>query len=1338
MKTVNRILLIILAIVSIFVAFAITVFFIVFPSNSSSALTSVVNMINPLGDDFKISIGSLDEGALDSVSINSLVVDSDDASQIQIDNVKLSIGLMDLMKLKNAKEYQEVKVDVSGADVILTEDLLRKYLPQNVVEVVSENTATSSNNSEIVSEVVSEQKEEVGSFENVCFDVSVKDLNASLNFQGNDFKLDNADVLIKYQNGQISDITVESKKLSGSISFIGSEVVLEDVQVYGQDLNNLNFSLGRVATQYNENDVLISNVSGSYKPNEIVVNLEGLQYDGFPVVRKADAVYSNEVFDGTIHFDQFESSVKYNTSSKEFYASVFFEDFILSEYRELVLKYVPQINWMILDTTALNGNCTVEGILDFTQPVLNFNSNLSFSDIPLNDKLYNFDFAIGGEYQRNQISFNSLVLDLTEYKLIFNGVFNLDSFLPVGNLSVVTNNTQLGSVDFDLIDGNYCYKIHTSTFENIVISGDASYDSQKQLISSNAQIDTGLQSFPLGIRLSLSNQSIQVNGENVFFDGNLKDSILFGELEIKDFIFELNENFALTNSGIYKGQFDLKTHDYSGSIDGFEILVSDIATVGFNVNVVNQNIKFSNLSVGVGETDFFFDGEAEITYEFMIDFLKNPEKISFVFDFNRRGTNQYLKGSFFDLAYNAQLDLFWGTNLKVDLLGNMGNGFFAHCNIGDVVFEAKYIDKEIILFDGQGSIGSFSLNDFYFDVDYYKRTLNGFVVIHNTLDNHEGPVNRHARIDFTGKLDSINLSAFSIDNIDAVAEVDVALSDAYIGEDFPIKDNKFNLSYSNHELKIVGDLINGSYNNKTKYFDIDVNKNLIFGFNASGIIGEELDLYAKDLYIPLDIINQFINWPFFHAYSGNLTGDLLVKGSPKDPSFYGMLYCSVFDMGLFWIPFQRLSLKGLSISLIDHDITLAPLNLIGQSSLDGRIYNATFDAKLSLDNWTVSELNMNLGIHDKPIDFWLPIKSNNREINFNGDVLGDMNFSIQNGAFTVTAKLFAENSILSLKFPEYTPDWYYDFSVLSSADMDITTGKNVDFYYPNKDNYLLTFTTEENNNVHFVFDSISNKLTANGKFLFKTGEIYYFKNSFKISEGSLAIGQKPFAGNELDFTINLRAKLREYDSNGVPNDIFLVLNNSSLENLNPKLEASTGISENQIVQLLGQAVVNSDTQVTPSSVASLAVTATNTAIKLGLIDFDNDLMNSLSSSIKDSLKLDIFSIRSPIIEKIIVEALPGENNNISLLSRYLNGTSLFAGKYLMNDTFAKMTVLLRSNDKNSKNGNFISDDLSLDLEFSFDWDNPVGSFSVFIQPNELSVVNFLDTIGFSYTKTFKF
>ena len=125
-------------------------------------------------------------------------------------------------------------------------------------------------------------------------------------------------------------------------------------------------------------------------------------------------------------------------------------------------------------------------------------------------------------------------------------------------------------------------------------------------------------------------------------------------------------------------------------------------------------------------------------------------------------------------------------------------------------------------------------------------------------------------------------------------------------------------------------------------------------------------------------------------------------------------------------------------------------------------------------------------------------------------------------------------------------------------------------------------------------------------------------------------------------------------------------------------------------------------------------------------------------AIKMVLKAQDMAMCKRFGQNFLIDALPGSDSvTISPLARYLNNTSVFIGKYLADDMFLQAMLHLSAVNPRSTKPNdspFLVNDLSLQFELSFEWENPLCTFTVFSQPNELSLIDFLDTIGLSVTK----
>ena len=89
---------------------------------------------------------------------------------------------------------------------------------------------------------------------------------------------------------------------------------------------------------------------------------------------------------------------------------------------------------------------------------------------------------------------------------------------------------------------------------------------------------------------------------------------------------------------------------------------------------------------------------------------------------------------------------------------------------------------------------------------------------------------------------------------------------------------------------------------------------------------------------------------------------------------------------------------------------------------------------------------------------------------------------------------------------------------------------------------------------------------------------------------------------------------------------------------------------------------------------------------------------------------------------------------------YLDGTTLYMGKYLTPDIYLEAMVHLAADRNNGVENttSFLTSDLSLDTEISLEWENPLCTVQIFTQPSSLNAFEFFDTLGFALSKRFVF
>ena len=129
----------------------------------------------------------------------------------------------------------------------------------------------------------------------------------------------------------------------------------------------------------------------------------------------------------------------------------------------------------------------------------------------------------------------------------------------------------------------------------------------------------------------------------------------------------------------------------------------------------------------------------------------------------------------------------------------------------------------------------------------------------------------------------------------------------------------------------------------------------------------------------------------------------------------------------------------------------------------------------------------------------------------------------------------------------------------------------------------------------------------------------------------------------------------------------------------------------------------------------------------------------LGPVVRDSLGIDIFSVKTNILENFILNTMLSPSGfSYSPLATYLDNTSIYIGKYLTGGLYLQAMVYLQAVDPSYNDNSFLSDDLSLDIEISLEWDNPMGTFTLFTTPGNLTLHSFFDNIGIRYNNTIYF
>jgi hypothetical protein len=562
----------------------------------------------------------------------------------------------------------------------------------------------------------------------------------------------------------------------------------------------------------------------------------------------------------------------------------------------------------------------------------------------------------------------------------------------------------------------------------------------------------------------------------------------------------------------------------------------------------------------------------------------------------------------------------------------------------------------------------------------------------------------------------------------------LSITDVLLLGEGGIADGLYHLRWKDGALSGESELLTFSYDTKSGHFTLSADPEFGIGINAYGSLSaKDFGVVATNIRLPLVMLNRTFLKPIFLFKSGYGEGEITLGGTKDAIRPYGQLFVNATEMFVFWLPDDQINMKGVSVTIDGNRATTGRVPFFSTNAKTGQTVHGFGNLSAHFDGLSLLNYEIHADDVDHPVFLWIPMAG--QEVDIQGYAQGTFNL------FGIGFETWLDGDVtisdMSMTMGIKGLPYWYEPAYVTSTSFNVKTGKGVKFFYPNSPNPIISATLTENQSFSFTYDHLTDEFEVDGTFAFRSGEIYYFQKNFFITEGSMVLHTDAISGSSAVIPrINLRAKVTDFDSVGNRVDIFLVLRDSTLTSLNPYFESIPTKEVNEIMEILGQSILPTGAygEIGLYSVASLAAAATDVAERLGLLELSQTAQ--LTETIRISLGLDMFSIRSNIVQNILFDALPvtGVMGTLSPIARYLHNTSIFMGKYIGTNFFLQALVHLSAMERSKVGSSFLSPDLSIDLELSLDWENPLATISFFTQPSELSFTNILDTMGFSVTK----
>ena len=118
----------------------------------------------------------------------------------------------------------------------------------------------------------------------------------------------------------------------------------------------------------------------------------------------------------------------------------------------------------------------------------------------------------------------------------------------------------------------------------------------------------------------------------------------------------------------------------------------------------------------------------------------------------------------------------------------------------------------------------------------------------------------------------------------------LSFSNVKIASTYYPSDFSMDLVYDNYVLTASGNMINGLYQVRDSYFELNLNKALSISFNAKGKIQSDImDIYLNNVIFPIKFLDNLIWGNAVKFDNGLFQGDLRIVGDIGSPQLYGSL-----------------------------------------------------------------------------------------------------------------------------------------------------------------------------------------------------------------------------------------------------------------------------------------------------------------------------------------------------------------------------------------------------------------------------------------------------------------
>ena len=425
-------------------------------------------------------------------------------------------------------------------------------------------------------------------------------------------------------------------------------------------------------------------------------------------------------------------------------------------------------------------------------------------------------------------------------------------------------------------------------------------------------------------------------------------------------------------------------------------------------------------------------------------------------------------------------------------------------------------------------------------------------------------------------------------------------------------------------------------------------------FNAQGsVANSEISIAVNDVRVDMPKLWPLTGLGIVSFVSGSVDGDLTITGLLNDPEFAGSLIAT--NVVVVAPDFLKDSYGPTSFEIKADGKTLTITDL----AISGKEGSILASATAEFDRWFPSSVHLLAKtVPGKP----LRVDTENRYFKAKGYGSCDLDMTFTRTLNEVSGDITFEKGAFAIVFSGFlNQDSTTPLSRRRDnlVNLNLHVGQKVEFRWPNDSFPILRGLIQAEKPLQISLDSVNRNFQLKGQAVLRGGEIYYIKRSFYLRDGNISFNENQ---DIFDPIITLRAEIRERDADGEPCRIILSVNKQPLSSFVPVLTSEPVKSDAELMALLGQAA---------SGDTSRDTLFQNAAISASDIFTRMSVFRNVENGIRDALNLDIFSIRTLLLQNAILGAnMQGSTDRKMTVGNYFDNTTVYMGKYLGSAIYA--------------------------------------------------------------------